>query len=115
MAYGPLAADVQADLKGFYLDPQKRALRQQRILDNWDNMKNWVKANLPMPEQLKEILLRVGAPVELREIDVTEELLKLAMENAKEVRVRYTVFRLAEDIAGSTGAFFKIMQDQKSA
>jgi glycerol-1-phosphate dehydrogenase [NAD(P)+] len=96
--YGPLADDILKDLKGLYLDPEKRAVRQRMILDNWTTMQVWVENNVPTGDWIRELMFRAGASIEAKSIDVSEEMLKLAMENAKEVRTRYTVFRLAEDI-----------------
>jgi glycerol-1-phosphate dehydrogenase [NAD(P)+] len=96
--FGPLAEDVLNDLNGHYLDLEKRAVRQRMILKNWATMKKWVENNVPTGEQIRELMLQVGAPVEVEAIDVNSEMLKIALENAKEVRARYTVFRLAEDI-----------------
>ncbi|MGD9153934.1 MAG: sn-glycerol-1-phosphate dehydrogenase [Bacillota bacterium] len=101
-AYGPLAGDVLSDLKGLYLDPVTRAARQRRILSNWEPLRDWVRTNLPTPEKLREWLLQAGAAVTVGEIGVTEEMRQLSLQNAKEVRSRYTVFRLAEDIGWST-------------
>jgi glycerol-1-phosphate dehydrogenase [NAD(P)+] len=96
--YGPLASDVFVDLKGLYLDQEKRTARQLRIVENWELMKSWVKANLPTAGQIKNLMLRIGAPVEPGEIGVDEAMVRLAFQNAKEVRPRYTILRLAEDI-----------------
>jgi glycerol-1-phosphate dehydrogenase [NAD(P)+] len=99
--YGPLADDILADLKGLYLDQEQRTARQQMILEQWQTMKSWVLQNVPTGKEIRELMIRAGAPVEVHEIEVNTELLKLALKNAKEVRGRYTVFRLAEDIGWS--------------
>jgi glycerol-1-phosphate dehydrogenase [NAD(P)+] len=98
-AYGPLAGDVLASLQESYLDPEKRIARQERILVNWEEMRSWVKTNLPTSAQVKKILHEIGAPVLASNIGVNRMLLGRSLMNAKEIRDRYTVFRLAEDIA----------------
>lgn len=102
-AYGPLAGDVLADLKESYLDPEKRTARQERILANWEEMRSWVKMNLPTSEQVKNLLYEIGAPVFPRNIGVNRLLLGKSLVNAKEIRERYTVFRLAQDISYIVG------------
>jgi glycerol-1-phosphate dehydrogenase [NAD(P)+] len=96
--YGVLADDILADLKGYYLDLEKRADRQRMILKNWESLQAWVNQYVPSGEKIREFMVRAGAPVDAEQIDVDAEMLHMALENAKEVRTRYTVFRLAEDI-----------------
>lgn len=96
--YGPLAGDVLHDLQAYYLDAAQRTVRQGRIIANWEAMRAWVLAHVPTPEWLQDFMLRAGAPVLPAQIEVDAELLQISLENAKEVRKRYTVFRLAEDI-----------------
>ena len=97
-AYGPLASDVLYDLKEYYLDAALRKVRQRRIIANWEMMRAWVHENVPRPEWLRQFMLQAGAPVEPGRIGIDAALLGLSLENAMEVRGRYTVFRLAEDI-----------------
>lgn len=97
-AYGPLAEEVMQELKGFYLDEQRRAERQKNILKHWENLQAWVKAYVPSPEYIKELLLKTGAPTSFTALGIPETLVRQALHNAKEVRQRYTIFRLMEDI-----------------
>ena len=99
--YGPLAEAILADLKGFYRDPVKRAELQRIIPEQWELMKKWVQDNVPTAETIREKMVQAGAPITAEAIDVNDEMLQIAMKNAKEVRTRYTVFRLAEDIGWS--------------
>jgi glycerol-1-phosphate dehydrogenase [NAD(P)+] len=98
-AFGPLAGDVLADLKESYLDPVKRSARQERILMHWEEIRSWITRNLPTDTQVKKLLHEIGAPVFPKNIGVNRFLLTESLENAKEIRERYTVFRLAEDIS----------------
>lgn len=100
-AYGSLADEILADLGGVYLDADARAERQSRILGCWSEMREWVMENVPSHERLKEILKRLGAPAEPWELGISREMVDDGLRSAKEVRARYTVFRLAEDILGS--------------
>lgn len=58
----------------------------------------WVKKNVPAPEWIRNILEKTGAPITPQEIGINAAELEIALQNAKEVRKRYTVFRLAEDL-----------------
>lgn len=98
-AYGPLAGEVLADLKESFLDPEKRAGRQERILANWEEIRSWVEINVPTPVRIQKLLYKTGVPVFPRNIGINRVLLRESLKNAKEIRERYTVFRLAEDIS----------------
>ena len=97
-AYGEQAETVMKGLNGLYRDEVKRGERQRRIFEYWDEMKAWVKAFVPKPEEVRAMLKDCGAPVKPGEIEVDGELLVKTLQNAKEMRSRYTVLRLAEDL-----------------
>jgi glycerol-1-phosphate dehydrogenase [NAD(P)+] len=101
-AYGEQAETVMKGLNGLYRDEVKRGERQLLILEHWDEMKAWVKAFVPKPEEIRAMLRECGAPVEPGKIEVDGELLVKTLQNAKEMRSRYTVLRLAEDLGSAT-------------
>ncbi|TCL69886.1 glycerol-1-phosphate dehydrogenase [NAD(P)+] [Hydrogenispora ethanolica] len=101
--FGPLAPSVLHDLKDFYRDSEKRSARQRRLLDHWPTLQDWVGRNVAPPERIISLLNQAGAPTAIEFLEVTQEGLRTALENAKEVRLRYTVFRLAEDIGWQIG------------
>ncbi len=96
--FGPLAAMILSDLNGYYYDPAQRQKRQIKIQNNWWLLQKLVKENLLAPDQIKGILIQAGAPCVPQAIGINAADLELALQNAKEVRKRYTVFRLAEDL-----------------
>ncbi len=96
--FGPLAAPIRSDLQGYYQDPLLRQKRQTKIRANWPFLKEWVREKIPAPNEIKSILKLAGAPFSPRAIGINAADLELALQNAKEVRNRYTVFRLAEDL-----------------
>lgn len=97
-AYGSLSGGVFEEQKNYYLNEEQRRERQVRIIDQWDAMKEWALAYVPAPHKLAAHMHGMGALVEPGEIGIAPDLLELSLANAKEVRRRYTVFRLAEDI-----------------
>ncbi|MFV9568029.1 sn-glycerol-1-phosphate dehydrogenase [Thermoanaerobacter mathranii] len=97
-AYGAIANEVLSNLNYFYIDEIKRKQRQERILEKWGHMRNWVKINVPEAVSIRDLLRRIGAPSKLNEIGVNEVLLYDMLNNAKEIRKNYTILRLAEDI-----------------
>ncbi|HHV54655.1 MAG TPA: sn-glycerol-1-phosphate dehydrogenase [Firmicutes bacterium] len=99
-AYEGLADEILGDIGGTYLDACNRVARQKRALENWDELREWVRANVPLPGQVRSLLARLGAPEEPRKLGISNEMVSRGIRNAKEVRKRYTVFRLAEDLLG---------------
>ena len=97
-AFGPLAREVFDDLKGEYRDEAKRRSRQEAILAKWDLLRERITPLVPSAEELRRLLQKHGASVAAEELGFDHSELLLALENAKEVRTRYTIFRLAEDI-----------------
>ena len=96
--FGPLAEAVLNDLQGYYRDSEKRAIRQRLLVAHWPWLQHWVGEQVATPERIIQLLKKAGAPTEIQDIGVNQEELRLALQNAKEVRKRYTIFRLAEDI-----------------
>lgn len=96
--FGPLAKMILSDLNGYYCDSVLRRKRQIEIQNNWRLLKNWVREKIPTPDQIKSILKQAEAPLSPQEIGINADELELALQNAKEVRKRYTIFRLAEDL-----------------
>lgn len=96
--FGPLANMILSDLNGYYCDSALRKKRQIVIQNNWYLLKKLVKEKIPKPDWVKNILKQAKAPLSPQEIGISAPELKLALENAKEVRKRYTIFRLAEDL-----------------
>lgn len=101
--FGPLAHEVFTDLDGEYRDETKRRIRQEAILANWEKLRDMAKRLVPPAEELERLLQKHGAPSSAAELGFDHSELLLALENAKEVRTRYTIFRLAEDIGLDIG------------
>lgn len=96
--FGPLAEMILSDLNGYYCNPALRKKRQILLQNNWYLLKKLVREKVPKPDWIQNILKQAQAPSSPQEIGISAAELKLALENAKEVRKRYTVFRLAEDL-----------------
>lgn len=95
-SFGPLSEEVLDETEKYYLDRNLRRIRQEKIIENWDKMKKFVSEKVPEPDFLKRLLDSIDAPSGIDDIggfNVGD-----AVINAKEVRKRYTVLRLIEDI-----------------
>lgn len=96
--FGPMADEVFKDIDHYYIDEELRRVRQKRILKNWDTMKKWVSENVPSSDYIDELLNDVEAPSDIFYLGLQKSELKNILMNAKEMRKRYTILRLAEDI-----------------
>jgi glycerol-1-phosphate dehydrogenase [NAD(P)+] len=70
-------------------------------------LKRWVEQNVPESDRIKDLLRTSGAPTSLKEIGVDADVFEI-IENAKEIRKRYTIFRLMEDIGLDPYEFINI-------
>ncbi|MGC9140177.1 MAG: sn-glycerol-1-phosphate dehydrogenase, partial [Athalassotoga sp.] len=95
--YGPISNEIFEEIGEFYFDNFEREKRQKNIIANWDYLKKWVYENVPESYQIKNLLKSVGAPTTLQDINISMDLDE-TIKNAKEIRKRYTILRLAEDI-----------------
>ncbi len=96
--YGSLAKEIFEEVGDFYMDEEKRKRRQKMIISNWNDLKAWVEKNLPTSDQIKKLLKQINAPTSLNEAGVDDLKIEEIMQNAKEIRKRYTIFRFADDI-----------------
>jgi len=96
--FGPMSDEVFKDIDYYYINEKLRKARQERILKNWDTMKNWVSENVPSSDYVDELLNDVEAPSDISYLGLQKSHLKNILLNAKEMRKRYTILRLAEDI-----------------
>ncbi|MGC8638179.1 MAG: sn-glycerol-1-phosphate dehydrogenase, partial [Athalassotoga sp.] len=95
--YGPISDEIFEEIGEFYFNKYEREKRQKNIIANWDYLKKWVYENVPESYQIKNLLKSVGAPTTLQDINISMDLDE-TIKNAKEIRKRYTILRLAEDI-----------------
>lgn len=96
--YGPLADEMIAENRSSLLDQSELDIRLGRLLRGWPELKPKLAALLGLVPDLKELLRNAGAPAEPREIGVTQQELSDALQVAKEVRNRYTVLQLADQL-----------------
>lgn len=96
--YGCIADEVLLDLEGFYVNEEERSARQRRIIENWDSLRAWVLNNVPKPQYIQNLLQTVNAPSRPEEVGLDRADIADSLLNTKEVRKRYTILRLAEDI-----------------
>jgi glycerol-1-phosphate dehydrogenase [NAD(P)+] len=96
--YGFISDELLLDLEGFYVNEKERRIRQLKIVENWDYLRSWVLVNVPKPQYIQNLLQSVNAPSLPEEVGLERGDISDSLVNAKEVRKRYTILRLIEDI-----------------
>ncbi len=95
--FGPISNEIFEEIGDFYMNESERIKRQEKIVENWNDLKKWVEESVPTSGQIKKLLETVGAPTDLKSIGSDLQITDI-VENAKEIRKRYTILRLADDI-----------------
>lgn len=72
--------------------------RLDTIIKQWDKLLWIIRAELPYPEELDQLLRAIGAPKTLSEIGVDETLLPEIFRATKDIRDKYVLSRLAWDL-----------------
>ena len=71
-------------------DPQVLARISQRILERWDELQA-VAALVPEPEELRSWLVQVGAPVDYKELHLSQEQVRTGTEFGHYLRERFSI------------------------
>jgi len=106
--FGHASESVIEQARQKFLSPDQRSARVARIADRWDAIWEDLRPMLKTTDELRALLLRVGAPVTVRELGLDRQAAVDALEWARHLRARYTVLDFADDM----GAF---MPDDRDA
>ena len=79
-------------------EPEKRKAQMDRILEKWEDIKKICSVNVPEPENIIGTLKKCGAVWNPRDIGIDRELFIKSFAAAKDMRKRYGIFQLLEDI-----------------
>lgn len=72
--------------------------RLERILENWDQLMETVRQELPSAEEVEELLNLIGAPERLEDIGVDGSILPMTVKATKDIRDKYVLSRLLWDL-----------------
>ena len=78
-------------------DKNKIRERLHIIKDKWQEIKD-LASSVVKPEQVKDFLLKLNAPIYPHQIGVDKQMAKQAITYAKEIRNRYTILQLLFDL-----------------
>lgn len=77
---------------------EEHKIRIQKINQNWDEIIDTIKDIIPSTEELKAMLIKVGAPITPNQVEVDSTTVSDSIKIAKELRARYTVLQLLWDV-----------------
>jgi len=79
-------------------DENERKAKMNEIFTKWDDIKNICDVNVPEPEEIIKTLKKAGAVWNPKELGLSKELFRKSFIAAKDMRNRYGILQLLEDI-----------------
>ena len=83
---------------------EDRKANMHKIFTKWDSIKNICDVNVPEPEEIIKTLKKAGAVWNPKELGLGKELFRKSLIAAKDMRNRYGILQLLEDIGMLEGA-----------
>lgn len=96
--FGPLAGEVLAENAARYRDPEEARRRRERIEARWEELRRLAGAKVWPHGVIESALREAGAPATPEELGIERPWVHAGILAAKEVRPRYTVLQLADDL-----------------
>ncbi|WP_455382436.1 sn-glycerol-1-phosphate dehydrogenase [Salinispira pacifica] len=78
--------------------PERRKEVLRKLRSGWEELRRTVAEHLPEPEELSRSLSRLPVPHKPEEIGISRELLHSALLCAKQVRTRYSLLSLLDEL-----------------
>jgi len=77
---------------------QEREVTMHKILEHWSDLKNICDTKVPGPEEIINTLKKAGAVWDPKELGLSKEIFRKSLIAAKDMRNRYGILQLLEDI-----------------
>ncbi len=98
-AYGPASSGIlKLEAEEGLQDPPKRLARIDRLEEQWAELIELAKT-APSVSSILELYEVLGFPSDVAKLGVDDNALRSALHHAKDLRARYTVMRLFEDLS----------------
>ncbi|HOX45870.1 MAG TPA: iron-containing alcohol dehydrogenase [Myxococcota bacterium] len=107
--HGPRAAEVEAEFLPKLRTGVEREAELGRVLDGWDELWGALAPALRPARLTRAVLEAGGAPVTARAVGLTPGHLRRALLVARQIRGRYTVLDLAEELGVLPGAAEEVL------
>jgi glycerol-1-phosphate dehydrogenase [NAD(P)+] len=89
---------IELKEKDIIFDEEKRECNMKKIVENWTKIMEIYNLFLPKPEEVRNIMKNAGAIYNPSDLGIGRELFKKSFIAAKDIRRRYGVLQLLEDI-----------------
>ncbi|MBI4575839.1 MAG: sn-glycerol-1-phosphate dehydrogenase [Planctomycetes bacterium] len=96
--YGRLADETLAEVRAKQVPRDRKLSELERMRVNWPQWRSGLRAMVVPARQVREALAAAGCPTRAEDLGVTGEELEDAILHAREIRGRYTVLDLADDL-----------------
>ncbi len=112
--FGPLADEVFRQKEASHIPHGELEERIRRLAAMWPQVKEEVRDLLSLVTNVREVLQKVEAPSTPAELGVSPDQVYDALRYAKEVRNRYTVLQLADQLGVLDSIAKEIADEQKN-
>jgi glycerol-1-phosphate dehydrogenase [NAD(P)+] len=92
--FGPLTDAVMQHAEPSYPTKEQLESRLSRLVEDWEDIMDWVGETLRPPEALTSELVSADCPVQFPQIGVSKSRAIRAVIHSKDIRNRYTVLHL---------------------
>ena len=89
---------IDLEAKEGKFDKEKHALRLEKIIDNWDKIKDIIKKEIPSVEFLNKLYDTAGIPKTPGKAGIDDALLPVTVKVAGDIRDKYVASRLLWDL-----------------
>jgi glycerol-1-phosphate dehydrogenase [NAD(P)+] len=74
------------------------AKRLDRIIEKWEDILRIIDEELPTSEEIKTLLIQIGAPISPEEIGLEQGIIPMTFLTTKDIRDKYVLSRLFWDL-----------------
>ena len=96
--HGALAEEVAKEFHQQYVPWDQKREQLDALLTRWDDVWEQIRGALVPADELRDALLRAGAPTTAAQAGLTAQEVRDAFLRARYIRSRYTVLDLAADL-----------------
>ena len=79
-------------------DVEAHKARLDVIISHWDEIISVINEEIPSSEEIEKLLKKIGAPLTVEEIGLDQKDLGITFKATKDIRDKYVLSRLCQDI-----------------
>jgi glycerol-1-phosphate dehydrogenase [NAD(P)+] len=94
--HGALEKRAREETRAKYVSGETLRVQLNRLLENWEDLRSNVIAQLIPFQELREMLRRAGCPFDPRQIGISRARLRLSYQQCCYMRRRFTILDFAQ-------------------